>query len=248
MRDRNDMTRNSSVPALSTISVICGSQLLNSNGFNSSLKPIVENPMLEYVSNLVALKQDYSTLNFIATAFSPRLHQALMKPWKNDRDPSKEIPRLIAKRRCQEREAIIAGVLKGLKASAKSSDASRETLPKVSRFPTPPDSRWEHLTLRFLDGETVEVRIKDVRRILTHAEMGFSNARNGSPTLQWRLLEAFAEEEGELTWKSTHADRRNAKRKQLLARGLRTLFQIEGDPFQTFGKGWKARFRVCIDK
>lgn len=45
-------------------------------------------------------------------------------------------------------------------------------------------------------------------------------------------------------------DRKNQKRRELLAANLRDFFRIEGDPFRLTedGKGWQARFLISPDE
>ena len=117
-------------------------------------------------------------------------------------------------------------------------------------FPTPPDATWSDVSIRFVDNHTVSIRVKSETRKLHYAQMGMANKKNGNPTVQWDLLDNFAEERGLLDWNSRHADPRNQKRRENLARNLRSFFRIEGDPFRLTddGKGWQARFRISPDE
>ena len=117
-------------------------------------------------------------------------------------------------------------------------------------FPTPPDATWSDVSIRFVDNHTVSIRVKSETRKLHYAQMGMANKKNGNPTVQWDLLDNFAEERGLLDWNSRHADPRNQKRRENLARNLRSFFRIEGDPFHLTddGKGWQARFRISPDE
>ena len=117
-------------------------------------------------------------------------------------------------------------------------------------FPTPPDAMWSDVSIRFVDNHTVSIRVKSETRKLHYAQMGMANKKNGNPTVQWDLLDNFAEERGILDWKSRHADRRNQKRREKLAWNLRSFFRIEGDPFRLTDdqKGWQARFWISRDE
>ncbi len=117
-------------------------------------------------------------------------------------------------------------------------------------FPTPPDASWRDVSIRFKDGHTVSIKVKSVQRILNFTQMGMANKKNGNPTVQWKLLETFAEERGILDWSSNKAHRSNQKRRELLAANLREFFRIEGDPFRMTdgGKGWQARFLISPDE
>ncbi|WP_157067615.1 hypothetical protein [Desulfosarcina cetonica] len=77
-----------------------------------------------------------------------------------------------------------------------------------------------------------------------------ANKKNGDPTVQWELLRTFSDEHGVLDWSSNKADRRNQKRREILATNLRDFFRIEGDPFRLTddGKGWQALFLISPDE
>lgn len=113
-------------------------------------------------------------------------------------------------------------------------------------FPTPPGSTWENVSIRFVDGHKVAVRVKLETGMFNFTQMGMANQKSSEPNVQWKLLQAFAEEHGELTWRSPHADPRNQKRKEILANSLSAFFRIKGDPFELTadGKGWSSRFNI----
>ena len=116
-------------------------------------------------------------------------------------------------------------------------------------FPTPPDATWGDVSIRFKDGHTVSIKVKSVRGVYNYTQMGMANKKNGEPTKQWELLRTLADEYGVLDWSSKRADRRNQKRREILAANLRDFFRIDGDPFclTDDGKGWRARFHISPD-
>ena len=115
-------------------------------------------------------------------------------------------------------------------------------------FPTPADAVWGNVYIRFKDGHTVSIKVKSAGGVFNYTQMGMANKKNGEPTKQWKLLEAFAEGKGFLNWDSPQADRKNQKRRETLATNLLDFFHIasDGDPFcmTDDGKGWKARFHL----
>ena len=117
-------------------------------------------------------------------------------------------------------------------------------------FPTPPDATWSDVSIQFTDGHTVSVKVKSVGGVFHYAQMGMANKKNSKPTVQWELLETFANEHGVLDWSSNKADRKNQKRREILATNLRDFFRIEGDPFRLTddGKGWQALFLISPDE
>ncbi|MFQ5510162.1 MAG: hypothetical protein ACE5FN_12640 [Leptospirillia bacterium] len=117
-------------------------------------------------------------------------------------------------------------------------------------FPTPAGATWDDVAICFTDGHTVSVKVRGKTGRFNYTQLGLANSRNGEPTVQWRLLFAFADEGGSITWESEYADRRNKKRCELLAQDLKVFFRIEGDPIQALpaGQGWRTRFLVSAER
>lgn len=111
-------------------------------------------------------------------------------------------------------------------------------------FPTPSGTTWSQVEIRMLDGHRASVAVGPLRRVLTFTQMGMVNRKNGNPSVQWELLRIFAAGHGVLTWRSSGADRKNQKRRELLAKHLREFFRISTDPFLASGNGWRARFSI----
>jgi hypothetical protein len=99
-------------------------------------------------------------------------------------------------------------------------------------FPTPPDAIWENVSIRFRDGHTVSIKVKSVGGVFNYTQMGMANKKNGNPTIQWKLFEAFANSKGEIDWKNSHAHPNLKKQKQELANCLKEFFQLENDPIE----------------
>ncbi|MCB9850828.1 MAG: hypothetical protein H6817_09005 [Phycisphaerales bacterium] len=117
--------------------------------------------------------------------------------------------------------------------------------PEGPRFPTPPGSTWGDVRIRFRDGFTISVAVKDVSAMYTCEEVGMAKKRSKQPTVQWDLLEAFSKEHGTLNWDSKFATRYNQKRSERLAKQLISFFGINDDPFENIDGGWRTRF--CIE-
>ncbi len=115
--------------------------------------------------------------------------------------------------------------------------------------PTPANATWGDLIIRFVDGHTVAIRVGTEYGTYHYAQLGMADGRNAKPTKQWELLGAFARNNGVLTWKSSDANRKNKKRRELLARDLKAIFRIEGEPIVTTddGKGWQTAFVLAPD-
>ena len=113
-------------------------------------------------------------------------------------------------------------------------------------FQTPAGARWEDVSIRFADRHSVYVTVKGASGMYHFAQMGMANKKNAKPTVQWDLLETFAEGHGLLDWSSRKADRKNQKRRENLAANLQRFFRIDGDPFAVEGNGWRAKFAVTV--
>lgn len=113
-------------------------------------------------------------------------------------------------------------------------------------FPTPAGSRWEDVSIRFIDSHSVYVTVNGASGKYHFAQMGMANKKNAKPTVQWLLLETFAEGHGLMDWRNRKAGRKNQKRKENLAADLQRFFRINGDPFVVNGDGWRARFTVAV--
>lgn len=113
-------------------------------------------------------------------------------------------------------------------------------------FQTPAGARWEDVSIRFADRHSVYVTVKGASGMYHFAQMGMANKKNAKPTVQWDLLETFAEGHGLLDWSSRKADRKNQKRRENLAANFQRFFRIDGDPFTVEGNGWRAKFAVAV--
>jgi len=113
-------------------------------------------------------------------------------------------------------------------------------------FPTPKGAAWTDVEIIFRDSHTISIRVTGEHGVRNYTQMGMADKRNGDPTVQWELLEAFANGHGTLDWNHTAAKLENKKRKSDLSADLRTAFDIPGDPFRLTDdkKGWVARFHV----
>lgn len=116
-------------------------------------------------------------------------------------------------------------------------------------FPTPAGATWADLSIRFVDGHSVTVRVGATGGTYHYAQLGMADGRNARPTKQWDLLQVFARNHGVLTWKSPDAGRKNKKRRELLARDLKAFFRIDGEPIVATddGKGWQTIFALSAD-
>jgi hypothetical protein len=116
-------------------------------------------------------------------------------------------------------------------------------------FATPAGCQWADLTVRFIDGETVAVRVGGAAGTFNFTQLGMVDGRSGRPTKQWELLRAFARSRGHLTWRSPGADTKNQKRREMLAKDLKAFFRLPGEPIAPIRRpsGWATTFRLDPD-
>ncbi len=137
----------------------------------------------------------------------------------------------------------VAGVFAGFRAAHVPEPKADDG---VVIFQTPAGARWEDVSIRFADRHSAYVNVNGVSGMYHFAQMGMANRKNAKPTVQWELLERFAEGHGVLDWSSRKADRKHQKRRENLADNLQRFFRIDDDPFVFEGKGWRAKFAVSI--
>lgn len=113
-------------------------------------------------------------------------------------------------------------------------------------FPTPTDATWGDVTIRFVDGHTVFVKVKETTGKYLYSDMGMVDRRSASPDSQWELLRGFADGNGTFTWDHPAANKKKQKQRETLATRLREFFRLNGDPFEYVDelKGWRARFTI----
>ncbi len=116
-------------------------------------------------------------------------------------------------------------------------------------FPTPPDATWSDVRIKFIDGETVSIKAGVASGTFAFSQMGMVDGRNAKPTKQWELLRSFAQGYGVMNWNSPDARRQNQKRRESLARDLKSFFRIDGEPIEYIddSKGWRTLFTLEPD-
>ena len=108
----------------------------------------------------------------------------------------------------------------------------------------PPGTRWQGVSMAFTGPQTVSLAVAGRTRVVGPAELGMGRKNSDKPTVQWELLQLFAEHGGRLP---TGAPRAQKQKQELSAKlcaatGIsedpivaedgyyETLFAIEGEP------------------
>lgn len=127
--------------------------------------------------------------------------------------------------------------------------------PKSTSLPPwdlPPDTRWENVILRFLNGEEVQLEANGTTRHTTCEEMGFINKKTKRPNAQWEMLKKLARVGGEIHWGNNQSLSSNDQdvlktRIKEIRKGLRAYFpMIKDDPFYDYRKEKAYRIKMQL--
>jgi len=112
----------------------------------------------------------------------------------------------------------------------------------------PKGTKWEEITIRFIDGENVLISAHDCSWEASCKEMGFQDdkARPRRANKQWLFLHALAGLGGQIAWRDKQADDKVKKKKQKLSEGLREYFKINDDPFYPYKKEKSYRLKAHL--
>lgn len=119
------------------------------------------------------------------------------------------------------------------------------------RFPTPPGTTWNDVTLRFINGHELESRVHGRGGgVFSYAHLGMAKTNKDEPTVQWDLLRSLAEDRGEFLWPRSIGRKTMQKRRQRLADHLRDFFGIMDNPFDDLPgrRGFKTRFTIVPER
>ncbi len=126
---------------------------------------------------------------------------------------------------------------------------AQKDISPIAFFPTPANTTWKDVSIRFTDGHTISIKVKTESGVYNYTQMGMADNRNGDPTKQWSLLESIASGHGVINWDHPDASRKNQKRRELLANNLKAFFRIGDDPFRlTSDGGWQAKFSISSEE
>ncbi len=112
-------------------------------------------------------------------------------------------------------------------------------------FTMPKVSRWEEVSIQFLDSHTVKVTADGNTYKATFVDLNFMSQTTQSPLNTWELLELFATNKGEIPH---YIKKRQANFKQdlsALRKNLKSLFGIAEDPFENVRDG-SCRIKIDI--
>ena len=131
---------------------------------------------------------------------------------------------------------------------------------RITPLKLPSGTKWEHITIQFLDYEKVKIQAPDkFIKVADFRKMGFENLKNGRPNMQWKLLYDLSRYRGDLSWTITtyrkkvdsHPLSTPKIRKQIqrLSDTLKEYFNINEPPFYDYIKfeAYKTKFFLLPD-
>jgi hypothetical protein len=116
-------------------------------------------------------------------------------------------------------------------------------------FPTPTGTQWENLSIHFQDSQTISIRIGELERTHSCAEMGMASSLNKQPLEKWKFLYELAENNGMIGWKNPSQINALKMQKKALCEALKAFFRIEDDPiyWDSQRNAYVCRFKIRPD-
>lgn len=120
----------------------------------------------------------------------------------------------------------------------------------------PEDLNWEEITIRFLNGDDVQITAKGKTFSSSYELMGFKDQKTKNPNLQWKFLKTLSLKDGYLNWDNNKEldikkINRVKKQKQGLSEKLQIYFNtIKDDPFLNYKEenGYKIKMLLIPEQ
>ncbi len=131
-------------------------------------------------------------------------------------------------------------------------DKNESKIDKTKHPKFPNDLKWEEITIRFLNGNEVQITTRKTIYHSTYEEMGFLDKKTKNPNVQWDLLKLLSLRGGSLDWKNNgkltiKEIGKIKKRKQLLSEKLEEYFNIvNDDPFLNYKKESAYKIKIHL--
>lgn len=121
---------------------------------------------------------------------------------------------------------------------------------KQYKFPykLPRGTKWENITIKFFDDDTLQIHVQGKEHTARYKEMGFAG-KGGKPSVLWTFLRVLAMYSGEIKARDPKAVDKFKKQKQSLSEKLEDYFGLY-DPFYPFqmkektNKAYRVKFTL----
>lgn len=108
----------------------------------------------------------------------------------------------------------------------------------VSVFPTLVGTKWGQIVIAFLNGDEVLIKAGSISVKAGFTKMGMIDSRKRDKNKQWLLLEEVANGNG------LFPSRHNKRQRQILARKLKSYFNLSDEPFVKKNRKWETVFVI----
>ncbi|MGA2361076.1 MAG: hypothetical protein ABSG73_01305 [Candidatus Aminicenantales bacterium] len=142
-----------------------------------------------------------------------------------------------------------------LRAFIGSKKGQRTRTKGIGPLEVPQGSSWGDISIRFLDGESVEIRAgRKPLGAWNFAVLGFEDKRAKRPDQVWQTLWLLGLKCGEISWETRSDSGRIRltlqKNISILRKRLKALFALSEDPFFPYDKAnaYKAKFNVIANE
>jgi hypothetical protein len=110
---------------------------------------------------------------------------------------------------------------------------------------TTKDTKWEAITIRFLNDHEVKIERGKETSETNYEEMGFADGKSKQPILCWDFLHLLSTNKGVFPLGRLSEKDNNARKtqKRVLAKKLKAFFKIKEDPFEEYDR-WKKEYRI----
>lgn len=133
-------------------------------------------------------------------------------------------------------ETELLAIAKGLISLLAEREIKNKKLDITHQFPfqLPETTRWESITIKFINGHDVQVTAGGFTHSTNYSGMGFEDSRKLLPNKQWLLLRVLSISFEKRRQDVNDYDPSLKKTKQLLADSLKKYFGLDSDPFYPY--------------
>lgn len=111
----------------------------------------------------------------------------------------------------------------------------------------PEGINWSDVSIKFIGKDSVEIRAGVPLGVKNFIELGFKDRRTSSnPDQIWETLKLLAKNDGEIAWKDTDANVKLKPYIKDIRKRLKSLFNIDDDPFHSYRKvkTYRTKFKI----
>lgn len=155
------------------------------------------------------------------------LKKFLLAPAEHPSELQNKIAELPQETKKEPLSIHVIGLKEGLEAIA---GAKKESGGPKFPHKIPAGVEWSNVIIKFLDEETIHIRVRQLAHTTTYEEMKLVG-KKGRPSVLWFFLLTLAKVGGEVSIKDPEAKDEYKKQKELISKKLKEYFTLQDDPF-----------------